>query len=75
MAEEGFLLAPLITTNDEFLAALSHAEYEKYITNHSNTLSRIVNFRISCEHLSVACADEINVSFEKVHGLEFGRIH
>ncbi|MES2206989.1 MAG: hypothetical protein V4525_09370 [Pseudomonadota bacterium] len=75
MAEEGFLIAPLITNNKEFMAALSYSEYKKYLDNNSNILNRMVKFRIICSHLSFACTQKMKVSFEKVNGLELGRIH
>ncbi|MDJ0943851.1 MAG: hypothetical protein QNJ30_10315 [Kiloniellales bacterium] len=70
---EGFLLAPLILKNRDLLAALSAEEWEKYLKNDDSALRRITQFRINCEHITMACATEMEVRFNEVLGLEFGR--
>ncbi len=73
MAESGFLIAPLISSNEELLAAYSPDEYRAYRSNKSKTLGRVLAFRIICLGNHFA-AQEMSVSFQVVHGLEFGRI-
>jgi hypothetical protein len=74
MAEDGFLLAPFIDSNAEFLAALERTEYGRYREGKSKDLKRIVRFRITCARLGIACASDIGVSFEAVRDLELGRL-
>jgi hypothetical protein len=74
MAEQGFLVSPLITNGSEFMAAVSKQEYSNYIESKSSILSRVTKFRITCTNLLFACGDTMSISFEKVHGLELGRL-
>jgi hypothetical protein len=72
-ATEGFLVAPLILENKDFLSALSAVEWNKYLTRDDSSLRRITEFRISCGYVSIACANRMKVQFNKVYGLGFGR--
>jgi hypothetical protein len=71
--QAGFLIAPLILNNEDLLAVYSHDGYEAYRANKSKLLSRVSAFRIICLR-SIFAAKEMRVSFETVHGLEFGRL-
>ena len=73
MAEEGFLIAPYITNDPEFIEALSKDEYAKYKQDKSTHLHRIKRFTIFCVHLQPACPQTVRVSFETVPNLELGR--
>lgn len=71
-AQSGFLVAPAILDNEELLAAYSRHQYDAYRANKSKILSRVSSFRVVCLR-SILSAKEMSVSFEAVHGLEFGR--
>lgn len=71
--QTGFLIAPLILSNEDLLAVYSRDGYDAYRASKSKILSRVSSFRVVCLR-SIFGATEMKVSFEKVHGLEFGRI-
>jgi hypothetical protein len=72
-AREGFLVAPLLLHNDDYLAAIDTTEWQKYQHNTQSALRRITHFTITCAHGTVACAERMQVTFRTVHGLAFGR--
>lgn len=75
MAEDGFLIAPFIDTNQQFALAYSNTEYAKYLAGESALLNRVTSLRIYCINLLIACADDFTVSFETLEGLDLGRLH
>jgi hypothetical protein len=72
-AQSGFLVAPLILDNDGVLAVYSRDGYDQYRAKKSKILSRVSALRVICLR-SIFAAKELRVSFEAVHGLEFGRM-
>ncbi len=72
MAATGFLLNPLITGNRNALAVRFNSEYQQYLNNANPSLSRVVRFRIRCDHLSSVSSRYASVNFKEVHGLTLG---
>jgi len=73
-ARVGFMIAPLITTDAEFLAANNFGEYARYQAGQSDKLSRIVKFRLHCTHEKISCSKAFIVAFDSIQGLGFGRM-
>lgn len=74
IAGTGFLISPLISTNNELLAAKSEPEYQKYLRGESNALKKVIGFRIKCGRLENICNKNYHVEFSKVAGLGLGNI-
>ena len=74
IAETGFLINPIISTNKEFISAKSESQYQKYLHGYSNELRKILMFRINCGHLEKICNKRYQVEFSKVNGLGLGNI-
>lgn len=74
MGSVGFLVAPLIRNQKEFLAAYSMEEYQRYQQNQSTKMQRIKRFRVICTNYSMFCSTNFELSYEKVDGLRLGRI-
>jgi hypothetical protein len=74
MAEDGFLIAPFIDTNRQFIGVFLKRDYERYLAGASPYLHRITRFQIVCNKLHVACSDRVEVEFDAVHGLDLGRV-
>lgn len=72
-AEEGFLISPLIVGNNDFLAAISSTEWQKYQSGEESQLLRVKRFRIQCENIRMAAPEKFQVYLSTVSGLEFGR--
>ncbi len=72
MAVMGFLMNPLILENEDALAVRFRQEYQLYLDDVHPTLSKVAQFRITCERLVVLCSRGARVAFEEVRGLELG---
>lgn len=75
-AKHGFMIAPIIIDNLDFLQALSKDTWQRYQQQEKEVpLRRMTAFKIRCIHPLFACTDQMEVSFETIKGLEFGRIN
>jgi hypothetical protein len=74
IARLGFMSAPLITNDIEFLAANVSGEYDLYKQGKSARLNRIVRFRIHCVHEKLGCGRSFSVAFDSVKNLTLGRL-
>jgi hypothetical protein len=72
MAATGFLFNPLILNNHDAMAVRSSHEYQQYINDSSQTLNKVVKFKISCDQQKSVCGQQARVSFEKILGLTLG---
>lgn len=71
-AAMGFLINPLILENGDALAVRFRQEYQRYLADTHPTLSKVVQFRITCDHLVALCGQVAQVAFEEVRGLALG---
>lgn len=73
MAADGFLVAPLIETTEQYLASQSRDEWTHYTEGKSLLLPRVTKLRIRCQHLSLACSSRLSYRITAVSGLRFGQ--
>lgn len=75
VGEIGFLLNPIIFNNSDMVNAYSKEEYGKYLANQESELDQVVSFKIECVTRKFACADYLDVQYEKISNLGFGEIN
>jgi hypothetical protein len=72
MAETGFMINPLISDNLQTLIVFFQQEYQKYLNDTHENLSKVVKFRLICEKQKIFGGRRAIVTFEEIHGLPFG---
>ena len=72
-ARNGFVLNPLILSNDDYIKVISNAQLPTNVSNSDSTPRKVVSFAIRCSYLSVICTEDFDLQFNKISGLELGR--